>query len=118
MRLKYTTLHPKDHPAKPQVSLTNPFRTSILVMTMRYPHIGLADQAKALAGLRVPKTADTKEGKKKKASWQRYGSGTRSIQFRRLPSNRRFSRNSRHNPMCGSPIKEWFRGSVSSSALS
>ena len=52
-------------------------RHSDVRMTMRYTHIGLADQAKALAGLRVPKAFGKKKPKAEKQSWQRYGSGTR-----------------------------------------
>lgn len=44
---------------------------------MRYTHIGLEDQAKALANLRVPKAPKSKTKKAEKQSWQRYGSGTR-----------------------------------------
>lgn len=47
-------------------------RHSDVRMTMKYTHIGLEDQAKALAGLPVPRAAACK----KEGSWQRTGSGT------------------------------------------
>ena len=48
-------------------------RHSDVRLTMRYTHIGLDDQAKALSGLPLPKRA----GQVSCASWQRIGSGRR-----------------------------------------
>jgi hypothetical protein len=47
-------------------------RHSDVRMTMKYTHIGLEDQARALAGLPVPRAA----GGKRAENWQRTGSGT------------------------------------------
>jgi integrase len=46
-------------------------RHSDVRMTMRHTHIGLQDQAKALAGLRVPKATGKKKEKAEKQTWQR-----------------------------------------------
>ena len=48
-------------------------RHSDVWLTMRYTHIGLEDQAKALSGLPLPKKAEQVSC----ASWQRIGSGRR-----------------------------------------
>lgn len=50
-------------------------RHSDVRLTMRYTHIGLDDQAKALAGLPVPHVANINAAK----NWQRIGSGTGGV---------------------------------------
>ncbi len=62
-------------------------RHSDVRLTMKYTHIGLQDQAKALAALKLPKPAAKKSKNAKKESWQRYGSGTRRAQRQNTSSS-------------------------------
>ena len=58
-------------------------RHSDVRMTMKYTHIGLKDQARALAGLPVPQAATGKRAK----NWQRTGSGTGGASCQSATSN-------------------------------